>query len=220
MRLTPAPLASLPVAEAGTVALAMVAFALFAHRGFPLVLVSGAGLLATAVVIGNSLRNSSRPQELAGLTEPHRRLWAPALIGSLVALAAAQLHRLQPGALPPSPRGVHLWVVLACLIGASEELVYRGWMLGRVSALGAPAAVLIAATAHAAYKTALFGLPPGSVADEFSLRSIALWTTLGGIGLGVLRTKSESVLPAMVAHMVFDAAVYSGFPAPPWWVWG
>ena len=81
------------------------------------------------------------------------------------------------------------------------------------------AAVLITAVGHAAYKTALFGLPPAYVAAGFSLRSIAFWTTLGGIGLGVLRTKSESVLPAVVAHMVFDATVYSGFPEPPWWVW-
>jgi membrane protease YdiL (CAAX protease family) len=52
--------------------------------------------------------------------------------------------------------GLPLFVVLACLIGIAEEMVYRGWMQGRLSALGWPAAVLFAAVAHAVFDAVVY----------------------------------------------------------------
>lgn len=197
----------------------MVLFALCGHRGMPWITVSGIGLLTAAALIGYSLRSTPQPLTLFGLGGSRSRLLPVAIVGIALGAIGGVLQRHQPGVLPQSASGLHPFVVLACLIGVTEELVYRGWMLGRVSAFGWPVAVLITSVAHAAYKTALFAWPPGSEAAAFDLGRIALWTVVGGMVLGVLRVTSRSVLPAVIAHAVFDAVVYSAFAAPPWWVW-
>lgn len=197
----------------------MVVFALFAHRGMPYTVLSAAGLLAAAVVIGLSLRRAARPGALLGFAGGSRVGLALA-VGIAIGVAAGLWQRSQASVPHEAAIGLPLFVVLACLIGIAEEVVYRGWMQGRLAALGWPAAVLAAAVAHAAYKTALFVWPPDAVTSVFDLGGIALWTVLGGLMLGGLRALSGSVLPAMAAHAVFDAVVYSAYAKPPWWVWG
>lgn len=99
--------------------------------------------------------------------------------------------------------------------------LYRGWLLGRIRRLGWPAAIVIAALAHTAYKTALFVWPlEGASADLASIGSIALQTFAGGLVLGSLRAWSGSLLPALLADAAFDFVVYRALSAAPWWVWG
>jgi len=170
------------------------------------------------VVIGVSLRRVAHPRELLGISGAGSRLGAAVVLGIGSGVAAGFWQRGQASVPHEAATGLPLFVLLACLIGIAEELVYRGWMQGRLSSLGWPA-VVVAAVAHAAYKTALFAWPPEAVTSVFDLGSIALWTVLGGLMLGGLRVMSGSVLPAMLAHAVFDAVVYSGYAAAPWWVW-
>ena len=59
---------------------------------------------------------------------------------------------------------------------------------------------------------------PGT-AHAIDLHAIMLWTFVGGIVLGILRTVSRSTLPPAVAHATFDLIVYASFAAAPWWVW-
>jgi len=200
------------------VAAAMVLFALFVHRGLPWTVASGAGLLASAALIGTSLRTSWR--SALPLVTPRSRVVTLAIAGVILGAVSGALQRRHAGVLPVTASGLDLFVALACLIGITEELVYRGWMLERLSPLGWPAAVVFTALAHGAYKTALFAWPPGSEGAVINLAGIALWTVGGGLVLGLLRVAARSVLPAVLAHAVFDAVVYSAFAAPPWWVWG
>ncbi len=81
--------------------------------------------------------------------------------------------------------GLEIFVAVACLIGVTEELVYRGWLQGRLRALGWPVAVVAAAAPHAAYKSALFAWPPGPA--EVDCAVIAGWTFVGGVVSGLLR---------------------------------
>jgi len=196
----------------------MALFALFAHREPPWIVVSAGGLLAAAALIGFSLSGTRWPPPW--LASPGRRVVSLALAGLAVGVIGGVLQRHRLGPLPGLAGGLHPFVALACLIGATEELVYRGWMLERLAALGWPAAVTFSAVAHGAYKTALFALPPAAHEGPFSLARIALWTVVGGLMLGWLRVRSQSVWPAVLAHAAFDAVVYSAFAAPPWWVWG
>jgi membrane protease YdiL (CAAX protease family) len=114
--------------------------------------------------------------------------------------------------------GLEIFVAVACLIGVTEELVYRGWLQGRLRALGWPVAVVAAAAPHAAYKSALFAWPPGPA--EVDCAVIAGWTFVGGVVSGLLRQFSGSVVPSMVAHAAFDFLVYGAVARAPWWVWG
>ena len=198
----------------------MVVFALFAHRGWPWIAVSGAGLLGSAALIGASLRGAPWPSALVGPAAFRSRLVSLAVVGIGIGVIGGLFQRDHSGIVPEPASGLHLFVALACLIGAAEELVYRGWMLERLRALGWPAAVVVTAVAHAAYKTALFAWPPNTESAGLNRVGIALWTVLGGMVLGLLRVSSRSVLPAVLAHVAFDAVVYSAFAAPPWWVWG
>jgi len=198
----------------------MVCFALGAHRGAPWALASGACLVVSAVMIGRSMRRVPAPLVLLGFGGSAKWVLLLSLLGVGLAVAGGLTHRGQPGLLPTGASGIHPFVLLAALIGATEELLYRGWVMGSLLPRGWPIAVVVAAVAHAAYKTALFVWPPAAVAVSYDLGRIMLWTTVGGIVLGLLRLGSRSLWPAVVAHAAFDVVVYSAFVAPPWWVWG
>lgn len=206
---------ALPGIAAASVGLAV--FAAFSHQGVPQVSFAFGGFaLAVAAILWSGF-GSARPAELLGLGHYSKRILTFSIVGVAFGLGAAIWHRY---ALDLSlwPRaGIEPFVIVACLIGATEEIVYRGWILGRARPLGSAAAVLIAALAHTAYKTALFAFP--SEAVSIDLAQIALVTFLGGIALGVLRVASGSLIPPLLAHAAFDFAVYGAVAAAPWWVW-
>jgi membrane protease YdiL (CAAX protease family) len=196
----------------------MVVFALLSHRGGLWIVPGALGLLLAAGTIARHLRRVPRPAALLGMDR-----WPPkpillCVLGVVIGAGTGALHRVNLG-LPLWPVG-HLgaFVPFACLIGATEELLYRGWLQGALRPHGWLAAVAIAAVAHAAYKTALFAWPPESMTID--LTPIGLWTTAGGIVFGLLRQLSGSVWPPLLAHAAFDLIVYREAAHAPWWVWG
>lgn len=196
----------------------MVIFAWCVHHGLPWTVVGAGGLLLSASAIGWSRFGGDSPAGVLGLEGFPPRVAVFSVVGCVVGAGGGFLHR-STLSMPLQPaEGVEAFVAVACLIGATEELIYRGWLFGRVRALGWPAAVVIAAVAHGAYKTALFAWPAVPVAVD--LGGIALWTVAGGIVLGLLRVCSGSVVPAIVAHAAFDFVVYRAVAHAPWWVWG
>ena len=207
-----------PILEVLAVSLGMVLFAWFAHRGLPWITLSTVGLLVTAATIVISLRSLPRPAEVLGLAGLPRHPVFFFVVGAVIGAGGGMLHRYSLGLSVWPAGGVEVFAAIACLIGATEELVYRGWLQGRAQVLGGPAAIVIAAVAHAAYKTALFAWPTTPMAIDYA--GIALWTLLGGLVLGLLRAYSESVGPSMLAHAAFDFMVYGALVYAPWWVWG
>ena len=110
------------------------------------------------------------------------------------------------------------FVLVAAAIGAAEELLFRGFVQGRLARLGWPAAVILAALAHTAYKTALFAFPPEDLVIRYA--TLASWTFMVGATFGLTRHFSRSLLPALTAHVLFDIFVYGDWAEAPWWVWG
>ncbi len=72
--------------------------------------------------------------------------------------------------------------------------------------VGRTGAAVLAALAHAGYKTALFVWPPEALACD--LATIAVYTAGGGILIGALREISRSVIPSIFAHVVFDLRMH------------
>jgi membrane protease YdiL (CAAX protease family) len=207
-----------PVIEVLAVAAGMVVFALFSHRGLPWILVGATGLLVAAASIERSLRRAPRVAALLGLGGFSGKTALFAVLGCAIGAGGGLLHRRTLG-LPLLPAGgLGVFAAMACLIGATEELVYRGWLQGRLQTLGWPVAVVVVAAAHAAYKSALFAWPPGPA--QIDCAAMAGWTFVGGVVLGLLRQISDSVVPPIVAHAVFDLLVYGALVRAPWWVWG
>lgn len=198
-------------------AAAMVIFAACAHRPWPEKSVAVAGLLVAAGAVERSLRGGGSMARMLGFGPERRRLAALVPVGAALGLGLAMLARWAIDR-PLLPHSLQPFVLLACAVGAAEEVVYRGWMQGRLAGLGRASAIGLAALAHAGYKTALFVWPAGGQSPD--LVWIGAWTALGGIGIGALREAARSTWPSIAAHVVFDLVMYGAFASAPWWLWG
>jgi hypothetical protein len=194
----------------------MILFGLFSHQGLPFIGAGAAGLLAAAFCIQRSMVSLRDIAPLFGFSGSWRALLV-SLAACAVAAGLGVYYRFYFGMpLLPGP-ALRPFALAACAIGATEELVYRGWMQGRLRVLGRAAAVLLPAVAHTAYKTALFALPPAPVHIWFP--SLAVLTFAVGALFGLGRALSRSVYPAVAGHVVFDLVVYGAAAQAPWWVW-
>jgi membrane protease YdiL (CAAX protease family) len=114
--------------------------------------------------------------------------------------------------------GIRPFVLTAALIGTAEELLFRGFIQGKLSSLGWPAAVVLASLAHTAYKLSLFVFPKEGWATTFLV--LGFFTFVVGCIQGALRQGTGSVIPPLTAHAFFDIFAYGDWTQAPWWVWG
>jgi len=214
----------LDVAEAAVAGAGMVVFALFAHSRSVAFALSPAGLTLTAAALVRGVVRSRSPLILFGLAPVARKTALYAALGAALGLALGVWYRWHIGA-PALPEAFRGFALVAALIGSAEEILYRGYVQGRVRRLGAVGAVACAALLHTAYKSALFALPGEAVMVDFPF--IVTATLLGGVAFGVLRELSGgstsltagNVLAPLAAHAAFDLVVYAELAAAPWWVW-
>jgi membrane protease YdiL (CAAX protease family) len=211
-----------PILQALLASVGLVLFALFSHRGFPLVVVGACGILAAAFAIQWSFDSTRGLLRAIGLSARPRRPALSIAIACGVGIGLGLLFRDFLG-LSILPSRLEAFVLLSCLIGAAEELVYRGWIQARLrltvagSRLGFIPAVIGAAVAHTAYKLALFAWP--SVSARIDYPFLLLWTMAAGAVFGLARELSDSVVPPMIGHAAFDLLVYGAVAQAPWWVW-
>ena len=155
----------------------------------------------------------SPPSEIGstfGLTGCRWYWIAGAAVGGLF---LALLQRWDQGA-AIFPRGLGPFAVLAMLIGLTEELVFRGFVFGRIQSSGSSVvAVGVSTIAHTLYKVAIF-LPFAAI-DPLFLGGL---TFAVGLILGGARMATRSIWPCVVFHVLFDLWVYGDGPVP-WWVW-
>lgn len=205
-----------PLIEAFAASSGMGLFALFAHSGLPWVLLAGAGLLATALAITHACRTVGRLTDIFGLAPLTKAATAYLILGGAVGAVVGMIYRVNSdmGILPP---GMGRFVFAAALIGASEEVLFRGYIQGRLRRLGGVGAPIFAAVAHTVYKLALFALPPEGIIVDYSY--FAFWTFSVSLANGILRELSDSVLPPLGGHVMFDVIVYGENVSAPWWVW-
>jgi membrane protease YdiL (CAAX protease family) len=121
------------------------------------------------------------------------------------------------------PSSLHWFALTAVAIGVTEEVIWRGWMQGALAATGRLTgywATVIAAAAHAAYKTAVFVFPPEGVPRQSlgALLTIAGLTFAFGTGLGLIRLRQGTIAAPIAFHAIFDLLVYGQCANAPWWV--
>src|SRR4030042_4254275 len=120
----------------------MILFGLFSHQDLPWIAIGAAGLLSGAFCIQRSIVSMRDLQPLFGLSGSWKVLII-SLAGCAVGVGLGAYYRFTFGmTLLPGP-ALQPFALAACGIGAAEELVYRGWMQGRLRGLGRPAAGLI-----------------------------------------------------------------------------
>jgi membrane protease YdiL (CAAX protease family) len=195
--------------------LGILLFAAFIHQAFPLLLLAIGGLAGTGVVIAYSIRELTVP-EAFGVDRFNRKVLfysIPALlIGILMGMATR--NSFDVSLFPSRITGVAL---VAPVVGAAEELIFRGYIQGHLRPMGRIFPVIYTSTVHTSYK--LLVILSLSAPLSFDFFFLVFWTFIGGLLFGALRELSGSTVPPMIAHAVFDVVLYGGLITAPAWVW-
>jgi membrane protease YdiL (CAAX protease family) len=205
----------LNLSEAVLCSLGLMVFSFFIHYNFPVKLISFAALLISAMIISRNLRSFSDLKKITG-ENISGSLIIYTIAGFSAGLGLAVIYRrhLEVSLIPES---VHLFFIVAALIGAIEEVVFRGFLQAHVKSINGPFSVLFSTLAHTGYKCCLF-LSPVIISD-IDVGFLALWTFCAGLFFGTIRHLSNSIMPPLAAHVFFDILVYAEFTNAPWWVW-
>lgn len=190
-------------------------FACFIHSPLPLKIIAFTSLAGSGFIIGYSARQDPFLSlfGLSGITRKSILFCIPALVlGS--GLGILTRYTFDLSALPLSLKS---FVLIAPLIGATEELIFRGYIQGQLQSIGRLFSIIYASTVHTCYK--LLVILSLSVPLQFDFFFLILWTFLGGVVFGILKDLSKSSLTPMIAHAVFDIALYGGLSVAPVWVW-
>lgn len=118
---------------------------------------------------------------------------------------------------PIFPETLTPFAVVAALIGATEELIFRGYLQGIIEKFKVGLAIFVSSAAHMFYKALLFISP--FALQQIDVGFLVIWTFGIGLFFGWLTKVSKSVIPALIAHAIFDVWVYGQLDAAPWWVW-
>ncbi len=192
-------------------------FAWFIQEENYLKFVAFGGLLLTSLVISAIIVKSDSPLDFFGLNRFNKRILFFCVGGIFIGLLPAFYGRYYYD-LPDFPGPLTIIALVSPLIGITEELVFRGYIQGRLRIIGVVGSISIASAAHAIYKL----LVVYSVNDLVEVNFLALVGLTFGFGIiaGLLRAGSRSAIPAMVAHASFDLLMYGDFTSMPVWVWG
>lgn len=190
-------------------------FAGFIHHPFPLKLPAFAGLALSAMLIGYSSRHMTF-QEAFGLGQINRRILLytiPALILGLV-LGILTRMRFELSLVPAGFKGI---VLVAPMIGAVEEFIFRGYIQGHLRPIGKIFSIVTASSIHTCYK--LLVILTLAVPLQFDFFFLIVWTFIGGLLFGILKELSGSTITPILAHAIFDIVLYGGMATAPVWVW-
>jgi membrane protease YdiL (CAAX protease family) len=190
-------------------------FAGFIHQPFPLLLLAIGGLAGTAAVIGFSSRHMTI-QEAFGIKRLNRKLIFYALSAIVLGLVLGILTRKRFD-LTLIPSGFTGVAFVAPLVGATEELVFRGYIQGLLRPIGKVFSIITASTFHTSYK--LLVILTLAIPLQIDFFFLIFWTFVGGILFGTLRELSGNTIPPLIAHAVFDIVLYGGLVSAPVWVW-
>ncbi|WP_348813551.1 CPBP family intramembrane glutamic endopeptidase [Flavobacterium maritimum] len=204
------------VLDALLCSLGLAIFAYLVTNPFPYKITALFPLLITAFIISRQIKSPLRTFKLLFENVSSLKIAIYTIIGIQMGLAAAMYHRGNLG-MTVLPEAFRSFALIAASIGILEELVFRGFIQGRLMLLNTNFAVLFAAFAHAFYKVCLFLSPAAPYQQD--LTAFFFWSFAAYVALGLLRFYSKSMIPVIISHAVFDLIVYAEILEAPWWVW-
>lgn len=181
----------------------------------PLLLLAIGGLVGTAAVIAFSTRHISI-LEAFGIKQLNRKILLYILPAIALGLFLGMLtrNRFELTYIPAGLTGIAL---VAPIIGAMEELIFRGFFQGQLRPVGRISSIISASAFHTSYK--LLVILTLAIPLQFDFFFLIFWTFLAGLLIGTLRELSGSAIPPVIAHAVFDIILYGGLAIAPVWVW-
>lgn len=204
------------VLDALLCSLGLAIFAYSVTNPFPYKITALIPLLITAFIISRQIKSPLRTFKLLFENVSSLKIAIYTIIGIQMGLAAAMYHRGTLG-MTVLPEAFRSFALIAASIAILEELVFRGFIQGRLMLLNTNFAVLFAAFAHAFYKVCLFLSPAAPYQQD--LTAFFFWSFAAYVALGLLRFYSKSMIPVIISHAVFDLIVYAEILEAPWWVW-
>lgn len=196
------------------VSLCLFLFAWLISMAAPVKWIAFLPLACAALIIGPRLFQTDLLQ--SGLFRLNYVKSLYAITGLLMGIAGAIYYR-GSYAMPLIPTVYKGFFLVAILIGIMEELVFRGYIYGRLQNIHPSLAITGAALIHAGYKAGLFLSP--STMNITPVWLFFSWSFGAFLLIGLLRYFSNSIWPAILAHAVFDLLVYAENAEPPVWVW-
>jgi membrane protease YdiL (CAAX protease family) len=206
----------IPVIEAILCCFAFMVFAFFINAKLPFRLVAVTALFLPAWFFGRNLQSLSDLRKITGESASLKITILYIITGILVGTLFTILYRWHLE-ISLFPKSINFFVLVAALIGCTEELVFRGFIQEYVKSVNAPFSILFSTISHTFYKCCLFMSP--MVNNDINIGFLAFWTLIAGILLGTIKHITKSILPSMIAHALFDVLVYAEFVRAPWWVW-
>ncbi len=194
----------------------IITFALFIHYSWPLRIIALIALMFSALLMGFSM--SETPVLYAfGIDKLNMRIVLFCIMALLIGAGMGIITRNRFN-LELWPHKLTQVAIFAPLVGVAEELIFRGYIQGILSPISRVFSLVVASLAHTSYK--LVVIISLSQPLEFDLVFLSIWTFLGGLVFGILRLFSNSTLPPIAAHGLFDIILYGGLVTVPFWVWG
>ena len=188
-------------------------FSFFIHFSFPYRLLSFAGLILTAFFMSRQWSNFKKTLFTKKFTFRNAFAILVAIIfGALIAFLYRNSLRI-----PLLLNSLHIFAVIAALIGIFEEIVFRGFIQGRLKEVNIIFSIFFGSFSHTVYKCCLFLSPV--MLGKIDIFFLAFWTFSCGLLFGVLKQYSRSTIPPAIAHALFDILVYGQCLSAPWWVW-
>jgi len=200
--------------EVFLVSLCILLFAWLVSWPVPVKWTSFLPLTYAGLIIGPRLFNTKLLQ--SGLFRLNSIKVLYSITGLLMGIAGALYYRGMYS-MPLLPAWFHGFVLLAVCIGLMEELVFRGYVQGRLQSIHPAVGIAGAALIHAGYKACLFLAPAMTGITPVWL--FFSWSFGAFLLIGLLRYYSNSIWPPLLVHAVFDLLVYAENMEPPVWVW-
>ena len=203
------------ITEAVLSCLGFMVFSFFIHQPAPYVIIAFVGLIFPAYIIGRQLHSIVDIPRIFGISFS-RKIIPYLFIGLQLGLIYSLVYRKLLD-MSLFPKSLTWFALTAALIGALEELIFRGFIQSHFKRIGTIFSVVFASFSHTAYKCCLFLAP--IIEHEINILFLFLGTFVGGLLFGILKELSRSVVPAAVAHLFFDILIYGECTQAPWWVW-
>lgn len=201
--------------EAILFCLGFIFFSYFIHYSGLLGIVSFIGLIIPAILISRHITSCKHFLKIFGLIKTPK-IFLYIVIGLQLGLIYALIYRNIAG-MNLFPVIIKRFAFTAAFIGASEELIFRGYIQEYFKKVNIIFALFYAAFAHTLYKSFLFLSPANDI--KINILFLMTWTFIGGLIFGILKEISKSTIPVLLAHAFFDILVYGELAQPPWWVW-
>lgn len=170
------------------------------------------------LIIGRKIQSWKDFQYFFDIYLPSRSSIYYLLIGSLVGLFFALVYR-DYSKINLWPAKLNYFAIVAPLVGATEELIFRGFLQKRVRQIGIASSIIIASLFHTVYKSVFFFSRHSY--GEINLFYLIKWTLIVGIIFGILKEFAKNSLPPICGHAIFDLVAYGDRPMSmaPWWIW-